>query len=68
MWLLKILKKHSQKQKVHGLGIRLSINNTAKGLGGKVCLWGGGGWGGRVHYMFENKNNQNNINIKKTIY
>ena len=35
MWLLKILEKHSQNQKVHGLAIRLSINNTAKGLGEK---------------------------------
>jgi hypothetical protein len=32
MWLLKTLEKHSQKQKVHGLGIRLTNNNTAKGL------------------------------------
>ena len=32
MWLLKTLEKNSQKQKVNGLGIRLTINNTANGL------------------------------------
>jgi hypothetical protein len=32
MWFLKILEKRSQKQKVHGLGIRLTFNNIEKGL------------------------------------
>jgi hypothetical protein len=49
MWLLKILEKQLQKQKVQGLGIRLTINDTAKGLCEKyayeitmlrcVCVW-----------------------------